>query len=232
MQVHTFVYLWTCIHTSVIENSQNTVRAYFKLWRCRKCEVIAKQTNLFSTPTERKDTKSHEVSVHSRASAVLLCSSSDIRAIAQGSTVRAVYTPPYILQLFQKFLVSGISLYFPICCKVWSYLCSVGPKRCQQLVYVLSKCLYEEGSTVQLGSRGTERWREMWKVSQEISGKGGDKSWDMVSRLPEMPKEVSLLLPTTHTFSASLFSWYYQLYGYVVSQIIPLIHLEIIFVWL
>lgn len=44
-------------------------------------------------------------------------------------------------------------------------------KAVSALVYVLSKCLCEEGHTVRLGSRGTERWREMWKVSQEISGK-------------------------------------------------------------
>lgn len=100
------------------------------------------RTNLFSSPTERKDTKLREVSVHSRASAVLLCSSSDIRTVTQGSTVHAVYTPLYILQLFQKFLVSGISLYFPICCKVWSCLCSVGPKRCQPL------CTFPQSASV------------------------------------------------------------------------------------
>lgn len=132
-----------------------------------------------------------------------LCSTSDIRTVSQGSTVHDL---PYIHQLFQKFLVSGIGLYFSICCLI--LFMQRQSKGVSDLVYVSSKRLHEEGSTVQVGCWNTETSREMWKVSQEIFGKGRGKSWDVISRLPEMPEEVSLVLPTTDSFSASLFSWY------------------------
>lgn len=44
----------------------------------------------------------------------------------------------------------------------------------------------------------------MWKVSQEISGKGVDESWDMVSGLPGISVDVSLVLHTTDSLFLSL----------------------------
>lgn len=71
------------------------------------------------------------------------------------------------------------------------------------LVYIPSKCFHEEGTV------GKLRHRE---IKGNVEGLPGDL-WERRTQVLrydfkflEMPKEVSLVLPTTNSFSASLFS--------------------------
>ena len=133
-----------------------------------------------------------------------LYSSSDIRTVVQGSTVQDL---PYILQLFQKFSVSGISFYFSNCCKVWSYLCSVSPKGCQPL------CTFPQSVSVRreaLYSSEAEAQRDQGKWGKSLRRSLGKEETSHEIWFQDCLKcqKRGPWVATTDSFSASLFSWY------------------------